>query len=74
MAEEVDPDEGPREANQADAAALLAVRFVVVHAVGIRSIVGPVVSLVVAVAGLLIHFLNYKLISFSDGSFCIMVL
>ena len=61
MAEEVDPDEAPREAKQADAAALLAVRFVVVHAVGIRSIVGPVVSLVVAaVAGLLIHFLNYS--------------
>ena len=60
MAEEVDPDEAPREANQADPAALLAVRFIVVHAVGIRSIVGPVVSLVVAVAGLLIHFLNYS--------------
>ena len=62
MAEEVDPDEAPREAKQADAAALLAVRFVVVHAVGIRAIVGPVVSLVVAVAvaGLLIHFLNYS--------------
>ena len=60
VAEEVDPDEAPREAKQADAAALLAVCFVVVHAVGIRSIVGPVVSLVVAVAGLLIHFLNYS--------------
>ena len=60
VAEEVDPDEAPREAKQADAAALLAVRFVVVHAVGIRAIVGPVVSLVVAVAGLLIHFLNYS--------------
>lgn len=45
VAEEVDPDEAIREANQADAAALLAVRFVVVHAVGIRSLVGPVVSL-----------------------------
>lgn len=56
MTEEIDPGDAPREAKQRDASALLAVRFVVVHAVGVRSVVGPVVTLVVAVAGLLIHF------------------
>ena len=61
VAEEVDPGEAPREAQQSDAAALPAVSFVVVHAVGIRSVVGPVVSLVVAVARLLIHFINSRI-------------
>ena len=61
MAEEIDPGDAPRKADQTDAATLLWVSFVVVHAVGIRSVVGPVVSLVVAVARLLIHFINSKI-------------